>query len=355
MYIPKHFEENDLYEIASLIKEFGFATLVSTADGLPRATHIPLELVIDKDGAWKLYGHIARANPQWRDFTDHPDVLAIFMGPHSYISPSWYDHQNVPTWNYKAVHLSGKASIIEGEALESMLRAMMHQYESAHAERPLSYDEVPGDLLNMDLRALVGIEIAVDKIEAASKLSQNRNEASYESVIENLKKLDEYDSKRIAEEMEKWRPITPKPPKGGLNTSENFIAGSVSQNDNPDSVNDSMYYGSSPAIFENAKKLRENLTKEEAKLWDHLKEKQLGVKFRIQHPISKFIADFYCHKLKLVIEIDRGIHNTKDNKEYDKNRDEEMKRFGLKIIRITNDDIIENIEQVLLTIKSEIP
>jgi transcriptional regulator len=203
MYIPKHFEEKDLYEIASLIKEFGFATLVSSANGLPRATHIPLELVIDKEGIWRLYGHIARANPQWRDFADHPGVLAIFMGPHSYVSPSWYDHKNVPTWNYKAVHLSGKAHTIEGEALESLLRAMMHRYESAHAEKPLSYDEVPRDLLDMDLKALVGIEIVVDKIEAASKLSQNRNQASYENIIDNLKKLDAYDSKRIAVEMEK--------------------------------------------------------------------------------------------------------------------------------------------------------
>jgi len=218
MYIPKHFEENDLTEVASLIKEFGFATLVSTANGLPRATHIPLELVIDKDGAWKLHGHMARANPQWRDFADQADVLVIFMGPDSYVSPSWYDHKNVPTWNYKAVHLSGKAHTIEGEALESMLRAMMHRYESAHAEKPLVYEEVPRDLLDMDLRALVGIEIIVEKIEAASKLSQNRNEASYESIIGHLKKSDAYDSKRIAEEMEKKRLMTPTPPEGGLNT-----------------------------------------------------------------------------------------------------------------------------------------
>ena len=207
MYIPKHFEEHDLYEIASLVKDFGFATLVSATDGTPRATHIPLELVIDKEGNWKLYGHIARANPQWRDFADQPDVLAIFMGPHSYVSPSWYDHKNVPTWNYKAVHLSGKAQIIEGEALEAVLRAMMNRYETAHAEKPLSYDELPKELLDKDLRGIVGIEMAVSKIEAVSKLSQNRSEASYEGVIENLKKLEVYDSIRIAEEMQKRKKL----------------------------------------------------------------------------------------------------------------------------------------------------
>jgi transcriptional regulator len=203
MYIPKHYEEKDIQEVAALIREFGFATLVSTIDGFPWATHIPLELVIDTSGKWQLYGHIARANPQWRNFEGQPDVLAIFMGPHSYISPSWYDHRNVPTWNYKAVHVYGKAKILEGEALTDMLRALMARYESAHAQNPHSFDELPQDILDKDLRGLVGLEITVDKIEATSKLSQNRNEASYTGIMDHLKKMDAYDSKRIAEEMEK--------------------------------------------------------------------------------------------------------------------------------------------------------
>jgi transcriptional regulator len=203
MYIPKHFEEKDLNEIAALVKEFGFATLVSAADEIPMATHIPLELVIDEEGRWKLHGHIARANPQWRSFASQPAVLAIFMGPHSYVSPSWYDHKNVPTWNYKAVHLSGSVNIIEGEALETMMRDMMYRYETIHAESPLSLDELPRELLDKDLRGIVGVEITVDKIEAVSKLSQNKNNTSYANVIEALKKLDAYDSMRIATEMEK--------------------------------------------------------------------------------------------------------------------------------------------------------
>lgn len=205
MYIPKHFEEKDLYEIASLVKEFGFATLVSAVDDVPYATHIPLELDIDKEGIWRLYGHIARANPQWRSFESQPQVLAIFMGPYSYVSPSWYDHKNVPTWNYKAAHLSGKVQILEGEALITLLRNMMHRYETIHAESPLSFDELPKEILDKDLRGIVGIEIIVDKIEAVSKLSQNRNEASYTGVIDGLRKMDAYDSKRIAEEMIKKR------------------------------------------------------------------------------------------------------------------------------------------------------
>jgi transcriptional regulator len=213
MYVPKHFEEKDLTDIAELIREFGFATLVSTVDGLPWATHIPLGLHIDEDGDWKLHGHIARANPQWRSFADQADVLAIFMGPHSYVSPSWYDQKNVPTWNYKAVHIYGKVSIIEGEALVQMLRGLMKRYESAHAETPLAYDDLPKELLEKDLRGLVGLEISIETIQASSKLSQNRNDASYASVIDNLKKINAYDSKRVAEEMERRR-VTPKPPEG---------------------------------------------------------------------------------------------------------------------------------------------
>lgn len=202
MYIPKHFEEKDMAIAAALVREFGFATLVSVADGRPHATHIPMELVID-GSTWKLYGHIARANPQWRYLSDQPDVLAIFMGPHTYISPSWYDQPNVPTWNYQAVHLTGRATIIEGADLEAMLRHLMQHYESAHAAAPQSYEDLPHEMLHKDLRGLIGLEIQVDKIEAVSKLSQNRNDASYNSIIDHLREMKVYNADRIADEMKK--------------------------------------------------------------------------------------------------------------------------------------------------------
>ena len=205
MYIPKHFKEEDKTEIEKLVREFGFATLVSVKDNLPWATHLPLELKIDETGNWFLYGHISRANPQWKNFETMNDVLAIFMGPHSYVSPSWYNHKNVPTWNYKAVHLYGKATLLKGEKLEAMLRNLMKRYEDAHAEKPQPYDETPPHILEKDLRGIVGFEIKVERIEAASKLSQNRDAQSYQSVIDELKKSDMYDSKRIAEEMEKLK------------------------------------------------------------------------------------------------------------------------------------------------------
>jgi transcriptional regulator len=214
MYIPAHFKEEDKKEIEALIREFGFATLVSIKDNLPWATHIPLELITDEADYWILRGHIARANPQWNNFETMNDVLAIFMGPHTYVSPSWYNHRNVPTWNYKAVHIYGKATLLESEKLAAMLRQLMGRYEAAHTERPQRYDEIPSHILEKDLKGLVGFEIKVERIEAASKLSQNRDAESHQSVIDHLKKMDAYDAKRIAEEMEK----NPKASKGDVNS-----------------------------------------------------------------------------------------------------------------------------------------
>lgn len=202
MYIPPQYKEEDKVEIEKLVREFGFATLVSVKDNVPWATHIPLELVKDEMGEWRLHGHIARANPQWKNFESQPEVLCIFLGPHSYVSPSWYNHKNVPTWNYRAVHLYGKVQIVEGEKLEAMLKNLMQRYETAHAEKPQGYDEIPEKTLAIDLRGVVGFEIKVERIEAVRKLSQNRDAESKASVIEHLKKMEAYDAKRIAAEME---------------------------------------------------------------------------------------------------------------------------------------------------------
>jgi transcriptional regulator len=202
MYIPKFYEEKDLAEIEKLIHEFGFAILVTAKDGSPIATHLPLQLEKNEDGDWLLQGHMAKANPQWRLF-EGADVLAIFLGPHTYVSPSWYNHKNVPTWNYKAVHAYGKVRLVEGEELTNNLRKIMARYESAHAENPTQFDEVPDSVLLPDLRALVGFEIKVERLEAASKLSQNRDAESHQNIIEHLKKMNAYDAADIAREMEK--------------------------------------------------------------------------------------------------------------------------------------------------------
>ena len=206
MYIPAHFQEHDLHATAALVREFSFGTLVSVVDGLPWATHIPFQLEIDKGGEWLLHCHVAKANEQWKALEKQPAVLTIFRGPHSYISPSWYDKPNVPTWNYQAVHLSGKATIMNETELQAMLRSMMKHYETAHAEHPLDFDAIPKATLDKDLKGVIGITIRIEKIEAVRKLSQNRNDASKETIIHELKKLNAYDAARIAEEMRKTSP-----------------------------------------------------------------------------------------------------------------------------------------------------
>jgi very-short-patch-repair endonuclease len=112
-----------------------------------------------------------------------------------------------------------------------------------------------------------------------------------------------------------------------------------------------MYYGASQVILEKAKLLRKSETKAERLLWEQLKERKInGYKFRRQHPISQFIVDFYCHELKLIIEVDGEIHYLPENKEYDENRTAELERFELTVLRFTNNEIENNINKVLSTI-----
>ena len=113
-----------------------------------------------------------------------------------------------------------------------------------------------------------------------------------------------------------------------------------------------MFYNSDPLIFERAKKLRESMTEAEKLLWDYLKgNKVLGYRFKAQHPIDRFIADFYCHKAKLVIELDGEIHESDEAREKDENRTAEFERFGIKVIRFNNSEVLYKIETVIDKIK----
>ncbi len=115
-----------------------------------------------------------------------------------------------------------------------------------------------------------------------------------------------------------------------------------------------MHYGASKTIFQYAEILRKNMTEAEKIVWEKLCKNQLGTRIRRQHPIDKYIADYYCHELKLVIEIDGGIHLLKENKEYDINRDITLKEFGIEIIRFTNDQVMNNSDGIVQEIKNKI-
>ncbi len=121
---------------------------------------------------------------------------------------------------------------------------------------------------------------------------------------------------------------------------------------NKRTIQRSMFYGASPSVFEKARELRKNMTYAELQLWEKINRNQLGVRFKAQHPIYKFVVDFYCHKHKLVIEIDGEIHQFQ--KQEDEGREEELKRFGLKVIRFQNDEVKEDLNRVIDEIKKEL-
>ena len=200
MYIPKYFRNDNIEEVKSFIEQNSFGILVSQADGKPWATHIPLELGRNENDRDALYGHISKGNPQWKSFADNSQVLAIFSGPHTYISSSWYDHENVPTWNYIAVHVYGIARLVEGEKLLNSLKKLVDKYE-ATSVNPVSVEGMSENFLRRETKGIVGFEIEIGEIQSAYKLSQNRDEKNHASIVNELQQRGDTDSLKIAAEM----------------------------------------------------------------------------------------------------------------------------------------------------------
>ena len=201
MYIPKQYQETDPVVIAEFIKRNDFATVISVVDGLPVATHIPLELV-EQDGQQFLWGHFARANKHWQSFDGSQQILVIFAGAHSYISPRWYTQPQVPTWNYMVVHVYGKPRLIhDGPALYAIVHRLTNLYEAHAATPPYTLEGLPPDLVEKQLKGIVGFEIAVERMEAKFKMSQNRDAESYAHVIEALHATGDDIKQAVAAEM----------------------------------------------------------------------------------------------------------------------------------------------------------
>lgn len=197
MYTPKHFRYEDQDAIQDFIRQNGFGILISAANGNLLATHIPLELSAD---GTKLSGHISKGNPQGKDLLATGEVLVIFSGPHTYISSSWYDHANVPTWNYIAVHVYGTIRLIEGEELFHSLEQLMGKYEK-HSADPVTVERLTPAYMQQAMKGVTGFEIAITKIEATQKLSQNRDRKNYTAIIHELDKRGDHDSTAIANAM----------------------------------------------------------------------------------------------------------------------------------------------------------
>lgn len=197
MYTPEKYTMKNLAEIRSFIRANSFGILISQVNGKPWATHIPMQLETDTDGNDILVSHIARANEQWKHFSETDEVLCIFNGPHSYISSSWYKEEEVPTWNYLAAHVYGTLKILsEIEVLESMHR-MVNHYEK-DVEHPINLNHFSEQTLRQ-VRGVVGFKISITNIQATKKLSQSRQE-DHSTIIAGLEKRDA-SAKAVAKEM----------------------------------------------------------------------------------------------------------------------------------------------------------
>ncbi|MBM7651185.1 FMN-binding negative transcriptional regulator [Neobacillus cucumis] len=199
MYIPKHFIIDDENTIYDFIEKYSFATLFSQHNGEPYATHLPL---IFNKSENALYGHFARPNEQWKD-AENQQVLAIFQGPHCYISPSWYESMKaVPTWNYVSIHVYGKMEIIEDQkVIVDSLDDMVKKYESPTSPYHLS-DVDPSFIEGMS-KGIVAFKINITKIEAKAKLSQNHPMERQELIIKQLENTSHQDNLQVAALMKK--------------------------------------------------------------------------------------------------------------------------------------------------------
>lgn len=194
MYIPSNFKIEDDKATYDIIEQNGFATLVSQHHGQPFATHLPLSLDLNNE---YLYGHFARPNPQWQDIKNL-EVLAIFHGPHCYISPSWYETSTaVPTWNYVAVHVYGQVELVDDtrEVMNS-LQSLILKYEEPNSAYKL--EAVDANYIAGLSKGIQGFRIKITHIEGKAKLSQNHPAERQELVIHQLEKMTSENERKVA-------------------------------------------------------------------------------------------------------------------------------------------------------------
>lgn len=203
MYIPDIYKNENPEQIRSFIKANSFGILVTNKDGVSLATHIPLEYATKEDGTEILHAHISKANEQCKHIINGAEALCIFNGPHSYVSSSWYDFEEVPTWNYIAVQIRGTLTVLDDEGLWNSVKTLMHTYEDGQ-EHPVRMEEL-SDKTTRQIRGIMGFEVAISSIEAAYKLSQSNNDKNHAEVVHQLKNTGCPQEIAIAEEMETLR------------------------------------------------------------------------------------------------------------------------------------------------------
>lgn len=202
MYVPPAFREDDLAALHGTMQETRLANLVTaTAEGLI-ATPLPLLLAPDEGPCGTLYGHVARANPQWR-LPPAGEAMALFMGPDAYVSPSWYpsklEHQKVvPTWNYIAVHAYGPAEFFEdADRLLEVVTRLTNRHEQSRA-KPWTVTDAPEAFIRSQLKGIVGLRLPIARLEGKRKMSQNRSAEDRAGVAAGLAASDQASDQAVA-------------------------------------------------------------------------------------------------------------------------------------------------------------
>jgi transcriptional regulator len=202
MYIPTFTAVTDPELLHDLMRRFSFATFVTAHDGRPFATHLPFLFSPEEGEQGTLVAHMARANPQWRGFADGSEALVIFQGPHTYVSPSWYEEEvSVPTWNYAVAHAYGVPRVItDAGRVREILRALVDTHEEGF-EEPWEM-ELPEDYLQRQLRAIVAFEVPITRLEGKFKLSQNRSAGDQQRVSDQLATCPDANAQAVQEMMQ---------------------------------------------------------------------------------------------------------------------------------------------------------
>src|SRR5579859_2776773 len=204
MYRPKLFCEDDLPTLQTLMHDYGFAALITQQpENELFATHMPFVLDTTRGPYGTLLAHMARPNPQWRAFESEQEVLIIFQGPHTYISPSWYvDKLNVPTWNYAVVHAYGKPRILEDTSEIYQLLRTITDTSEAQFERPWQMETLPDEFVYKKFAGIIAFEMEITRLEGKFKMSQNRPQGDQARVLATLKESQEPANAQVAQAME---------------------------------------------------------------------------------------------------------------------------------------------------------
>ena len=204
MYNYPHYKEHDLEKLISFMKDHPFVTFIgSDKNGRIEVTQIPV-LVEEKEGKLFIYGHIAKKSDHHQAFEENPNALALFTGPHTYVSGSWYsgNPQQASTWNYISIHARGQIRFLDEAALITLLKKLSLRFENNNTASSTVYDNLPNDYKEKLIKAILAFELEITEMDNVHKLSQNRDEKSYDNIVQQLKK-QQGDAKEIGDLMEK--------------------------------------------------------------------------------------------------------------------------------------------------------